>query len=40
LTDFEGYKQDFLGLFGFNIAGVDYEADVNPEVAIANLVKG
>lgn len=40
LTDFEGYKQDFLGLFGFNIAGVDYESDVNPEVAIANLVKG
>ena len=40
LTDFEGYKQEFLGLFGFNIAGVDYEADVNPEVAIDNLVKG
>ena len=40
LTDFEGYKQGFLGLFGFNIAGVDYEADVNPEVAIDNLVKG
>ena len=40
LTDFEGYKQDFLGLFGFNIAGVDYEADVNPEVTIDNLVKG
>ena len=40
MTDFEGYKQDFLGLFGFDIAGVDYEADVNPEVAIANLVKG
>ena len=40
LTDFEGYKKDFLGLFGFNIAAVDYEADVKPEVAIANLVKG
>jgi len=40
LTDFEGYKQDFLGLFGFNIAGVDYDADVNPEVTIDNLVKG
>lgn len=40
LTDFEGYKQEFLGLFGFNITGVDYEADVNPEVAIDNLVKG
>ena len=40
MTDFEGYKQDFLGLFGFNIAGVDYDADVNPEVTIDNLVKG
>jgi enoyl-[acyl-carrier protein] reductase/trans-2-enoyl-CoA reductase (NAD+) len=40
LTDFEGYKQEFLGLFGFNVAGVDYEADVNPDVAIDNLVKG
>ncbi|MDR0590640.1 MAG: trans-2-enoyl-CoA reductase family protein [Puniceicoccales bacterium] len=28
LSDFEGYRQDFLRLFGFGIAGVDYEKDV------------
>ena len=37
-TDFKGYKQDFLNLFGFEIEGVDYEAEVNPEVEISNLV--
>ena len=38
LTDFAGYKEDFLKLFGFGIDGVDYEADVNPEVNIVGLV--
>lgn len=38
LTDFTGYKDEFLKLFGFNIPGVDYEADVNPEVPIAQLM--
>ncbi|MDA0796838.1 MAG: trans-2-enoyl-CoA reductase family protein [Proteobacteria bacterium] len=38
LTDFAGYKHEFLALFGFDIAGIDYEADVNPEVDIAQLV--
>jgi enoyl-[acyl-carrier protein] reductase/trans-2-enoyl-CoA reductase (NAD+) len=38
LTDFAGYKQEFLQLFGFEVPGVDYEADVNPEVPIPNLV--
>ncbi len=28
LTDFEGYRREFLKLFGFGIEGVDYEADV------------
>jgi enoyl-[acyl-carrier protein] reductase/trans-2-enoyl-CoA reductase (NAD+) len=37
LTDFKGYKSDFLRLFGFGIDHVDYEADVNPEVAIPGL---
>jgi trans-2-enoyl-CoA reductase len=27
-----------LALFGFDIPGIDYEADVNPEVDIAHLV--
>jgi enoyl-[acyl-carrier protein] reductase/trans-2-enoyl-CoA reductase (NAD+) len=39
LTDFAGYKTDFLRLFGFEIAGVDYEADVNPDVQIPKLVQ-
>ncbi|KAG1254642.1 hypothetical protein G6F68_010747 [Rhizopus microsporus] len=33
-----GYKADFLRLFGFGVDGVDYEADVNPDVRIENLV--
>lgn len=31
-TDYANYKQEFLKLFGFERADVDYEADVNPEV--------
>ena len=38
LTDFAGYKQEFLRLFGFGIDGVDYDADVDPVVPINNLV--
>lgn len=38
LTDFAGYKQSFLQLFGFEVPGVDYEADVDPVVPIANMV--
>ncbi len=38
LTDFAGYKSEFLKLFGFGVAGVDYEADVDPVVAIDNLI--
>lgn len=37
LTDFVGYKQEFLQLFGFEVPGIDYETEVNPEVPIANL---
>lgn len=33
LTDYANYKRDFLKLFGFERADVDYDADVNPEVA-------
>ncbi len=38
LTDLKGYKQEFLRLFGFGIDGVDYDADVNPEVIITPLL--
>ena len=39
LSDFDGYRREFLQLFGFEVEGVDYEADVNPEVAIPQLVE-
>jgi enoyl-[acyl-carrier protein] reductase/trans-2-enoyl-CoA reductase (NAD+) len=32
LTDIDGYRVEFLKLFGFGLAGVDYEADVEPHV--------
>jgi enoyl-[acyl-carrier protein] reductase/trans-2-enoyl-CoA reductase (NAD+) len=38
LTDFKGYKQEFLRLFGFEVDGVDYDADVDPVVPIKGLV--
>ncbi|MDP5276850.1 enoyl-ACP reductase FabV [Chengkuizengella axinellae] len=30
LTDIEGYRKEFLQIFGFEFDGVDYEADVDP----------
>lgn len=36
-SDFDGYKREFLQLFGFEVEGVDYDADVNPEVPIHNM---
>lgn len=38
LSDMKGYNQEFLRLFGFEIEGVDYDADVDPVVPIKNLV--
>jgi enoyl-[acyl-carrier protein] reductase/trans-2-enoyl-CoA reductase (NAD+) len=32
LSDYAGYHHEFLKLFGFDIQGVDYEADVEPLV--------
>ena len=37
LTDIKGYCQDFYHLFGFEMPGVDYTEDVNPDVNIASL---
>jgi enoyl-[acyl-carrier protein] reductase/trans-2-enoyl-CoA reductase (NAD+) len=37
LTDFGGYQENFLRLFGFGLGGVDYDADVDPEVAIPSI---
>ncbi len=37
LSDYADYKKQFLELFGFDVEGIDYTADVNPDVAIENL---
>jgi enoyl-[acyl-carrier protein] reductase/trans-2-enoyl-CoA reductase (NAD+) len=37
LTDIAGYCDDFYRLFGFNIAGVNYEAEVDPMVKIPSV---
>ncbi len=39
LTDFAGYQEEFLKLFGFGFDGVDYDADVSPEVEIPLLLR-
>ena len=38
LTDYVGYHNEFLRLFGFGIDAVDYEQDVDPVAAIANMI--
>ena len=38
LSDFQGYRREFLQLFGFEVDGVDYDADVSPLVPIRNMV--
>lgn len=38
LTDFAGYQEEFLRLFGFGLKGVDYEADVSPVAPIEQMV--
>ncbi len=34
LTDFQGYKDEFLKLFGFGFAGVNYDEDLSPVVEL------
>ncbi|QAX82025.1 enoyl-ACP reductase FabV [Candidatus Pseudomonas adelgestsugas] len=38
ISDFSGYKSEFLRLFGFGIDGIDYEVDVNQTVKINSLI--
>ena len=38
LTDFDGYQEEFLKLFGFGLAGVDYDAEVEPVVQFSEAV--
>ncbi len=37
IGDLDGYKSDFLSLFGFGVAGVDYTVDTNEMVEIPGL---
>lgn len=39
LGDLPGYSNEFFGLFGFKVPGVDYAADVNELVAVPGLVE-
>lgn len=38
LTDYVGYHNEFIRLFGFGIDSVDYDADVNPVTEINHLL--
>jgi enoyl-[acyl-carrier protein] reductase/trans-2-enoyl-CoA reductase (NAD+) len=33
LSDYAGYHQDFLNLFGFGVDQVDYDVEVDPKIA-------
>ncbi len=37
LSDFRGFKAEFLKLFGFGVPGVDYEAEVDEQASIGSL---
>jgi enoyl-[acyl-carrier protein] reductase/trans-2-enoyl-CoA reductase (NAD+) len=37
ISDFQGFRADFLKLFGFGVAGVNYDVEVDAEVPIGNL---
>jgi len=37
IGDLNGYKQDFLNLFGFGFEGIDYKADTNELVKIPSI---
>ncbi|MED5020706.1 trans-2-enoyl-CoA reductase family protein [Paenibacillus chibensis] len=38
LTDLEGYRREFFQLFGFETEGVDYEAEVDPDVKVLHSI--
>ena len=31
IADFEGYRRDFMQIYGFDFEDVDYDKDVSPE---------
>ena len=36
-TDISGYREDFYRLFGFNMPGINYDADVDPVRTIESI---
>ena len=38
MTDYVGYHHEFLKLFGFDVDGVDYDADLSPLAEINHLI--
>lgn len=38
IGDLEGYKEEFLSLFGFGLTNLDYDKDVNENIEISELV--
>jgi enoyl-[acyl-carrier protein] reductase/trans-2-enoyl-CoA reductase (NAD+) len=38
IGDLEGYRKDFLNLFGFEFEGVDYKADADEMVRVSSIV--
>ena len=38
IGDLEGYRKDFLNLFGFDFEGVDYKADTDEMVGIPSII--
>jgi trans-2-enoyl-CoA reductase len=34
-TDIAGYRSDFLKLFGFGVAGINYDAEIEPHIPMA-----
>lgn len=37
LTDLAGYRHEFYKLFGFEVAGIDYNTETEPQVAIPSI---
>ncbi len=37
LADFDGYQSSFLRLFGFGLAGVDYDADTDVGIKVPSI---
>lgn len=37
VSDIAGYRKEFLKLFGFGLPGVDYAADVDPDVPVPSI---